>query len=330
MEKVINETMITEAALSDSVLFQSFNSNAEMTSLILSAIKDSIVITSSHIEEQLMQINRTRISPLVDKVMEAFEEGSITLLYSKTKRIPKSLPFFATKVGGRIKVFIFTNNYGSFSGKDLATGKEFFNIAMKDLYVLMEGAYTAYQCAMYPIKINKNLGLMKLSCNLYTTMIIRILNREYALSMDQDTYDKVSFCVAKFFLKSVWNCTNSDVIFSYAKDTIKHGVNVPEMLIISKMYDEANINTIEELITFMKGFSSRLKPMNFRYFVQCYINLFKDTAMFSLECLPYFLFTVESAMLGSFIVNQPIMSDIIKNTKGMNNFYPELVKAIVV
>ena len=50
--------------------------------------------------------------------------------------------------------------------------------------------------------------------------------------------------------------------------------------------------------------------------------------MFSLECLPYFLFTIQSSAIGSFIVNQPMISDITKGIKGMNTFYPELVKAI--
>ena len=47
------------------------------------------------------------------------------------------------------------------------------------------------------------------------------------------------------------------------------------------------------------------------------------------ECLPYFLYTIEASMIGSFIVNQPMIADITKNIKGMNTFYPELTKAIL-
>ena len=65
LEHQFSEDLFTEASLSDSVIYQTFNRNAEMTSTILSAIKNSVVIDSSYIEEQIIQMKRTRISPLV-------------------------------------------------------------------------------------------------------------------------------------------------------------------------------------------------------------------------------------------------------------------------
>ena len=96
------------------------------------------------------------------------------------------------------------------------------------------------------------------------------------------------------------------------------------MIDFNKLYEDANIETIEDLIRFMASFSPRLKTLNFRYFVQCFINTYKASTLFGLECLPYFLFTVQSTMIGSFIVNQPIISDITKTIKGMKNLYQDL------
>lgn len=317
-----------ESSLSDSVMYQSFNGNAEMTKTIITAIKDSIVIDASYIEEQIMQIRRTKISPLAETVLSAFEDGSINLLYSKIVKVPKAFPFFVTKVQGKIKVFIFVNNYGTISKSDLATNGKYLNITMKDLYVLMEGAYCAYKYTLYPTKITKNLGLMKLSCNIYTSMILRILNKEYSLSMDQTSYAKVSFCISKFFLERVWMSQNHDINFSYSFSCINTAVNKAEMLVISEMYDAKNIMNIKDLIMFIKEISPRLQTLTIRYFTQCYINLYKAGAMFSLECLPYFIYTIEATLIGSFLVNQPIISDITKNIKGMNTFYSELVKSV--
>ena len=56
--------LYTEASLSDSVIFQTFNHNAEMSQIITSALSNSIVITPEYIEEQILQIKRTNISPL--------------------------------------------------------------------------------------------------------------------------------------------------------------------------------------------------------------------------------------------------------------------------
>lgn len=323
-----NDSLFTEASLADSVIYKLFNNNAEMSKIITSGLKDSVVLDSSYIEEQLMQIKRTRISPLADIVLEAYERGEIVLLFSKVKKIPQALPFFTAKVQGQVKSFIFVNNYGTISKSPINSEQKYLNITMKDLYVLMEGAYVSYKYAVYPAKMKKSLGLMRLCSGIYTSMILRVLNKEYAISMDQDLYSKVSFCVSKFFLKNIWNSDNNEINFSYSIGNIRNDVNKADMLLLSELFDSKNITNIEELILFIKELSPRLNAINLRYFLQWYINTYKGGAMFSLECLPYFLFTVEASMIGSFIVNQPIISDITKTIKGMNTFYPELFKTV--
>ena len=321
--------LYTEASLSDSVIFQTFNHNAEMSQIITSALSNSIVITPEYIEEQILQIKRTNISPLAENVMKAYEEGDITLLYANVKKIPQALPFFVTKMKGKIKAFVFVNNFGTLTKQKNGSNQKFLNISMKDLYVLMEGALTAYTLAYLPQRANKSLALMKLSCNIYTNMILRILNKEYAISIEQDLYAKIAFVIGKFFITKVWGYTNENIVFNYARSTINSVISSTELLVINQLYDETEIKNIQDLMKFIATFSPRLGSLNFRYFVQCFINTYKATSMFGMECLPYFLFTIQSSMIGSFIVNQPIISDITKTIKGMNNFYPELVKIII-
>lgn len=323
--------LLTESSLVDTVVYRSFNKNSELNKIIVSGIKNSIPIDKSYIAEQLMQINRTKISPLSDEVLNAYYNGNIVLLYCKKANIPQALPFFASKIKGKITVIIFVNNYGQIL-KAESNDQKYLSISMKDLYVLLEGAYIAYRYAVLPVKVTKDLGLMKISTQLYTSMIMRILNKEYAISMDQALYASVSFVVARFFIERVWmSVMGDDLNFSYARSVIdktKVGVDMNDITVTNDLYTEAHIQSADELVKFLSTLSPRLKTLNFRYFLQCYINTFKPGAMFSLECLPYFLFTIEASLCGSFIVNQPILSDITRNTKGMNTFYPELVKAI--
>ena len=328
MKKELDETMITEASLADSVIFQAYNSHAEMTSLIMNAIKDSIMITPDYIEEQILQIERTKISPLSEKVLKEYRDGNIVLVYAKSVKVPQLLPFFTTKMNGKIKVFVFVNNHGTIAKKEAASGEGYLNIGMKDLYVLMEGAYISLMCATYPTRLNRALGLMKISCFIYVMMLVRLFNKEYTISMDQDLYDKIVFTLGKYFLETVWGCTNKDIVFSYARSNINHAMNISLLTQISDEYEANGIQSLEQLISFIKTFSPRVKELNFRYFLQCFMVTYKPAATFGLECLPYFFFTVTSSMIGSFIVKQPIVADVLKNIKGMNNFYPELVKSI--
>lgn len=323
------EMVYTEMSLADSNLYKSFNNNAQLTSTMLAAMKNSVVIDSSYIQEQLMQIKRTRISPLMEHVLDAYNTGKIMLLYSTIAKVPQMVPFFATKMQGEVKVIIFTNNYGSISQSSLNSEEKYLNISMKDLYVLLEGAYVNYVYITNPNRLSRSFGLMKVCTNIYTSMIVRILNKEYSISMEEDTYNKICFCLGRFFLDRVWMSPNHDVNISYAFSTIKGGINRADFMPISDLYDTKNIANIDDLLNFMREFSPRVSGINFRYFIQSYINLYKAPALFGLECLPYFLFSVEASMLGSFIINQPMISDVTKNISGMNTFYPELVKAIV-
>lgn len=324
----MSENLFTEASLADSVLFQSFNTNSEMTLLIANAIKKSVKLDRGYIDEQILQIQRTRISPLADRVLDAFDQGNIVLLHSTVKKIPEALPFFTTKIQGKVVTFVFTNNYGTLS-KANEEGQRHLIIPMKDLYVLMEGAFIAYSHATLPQKLQRSLGLMKSNLTMYTLLMMRILNKEYALSMDQSAYDKVSFCFARFFAERIWMSTNADVNITYAKSVVARGTNGVELSQLSDEYDLANILNLEDLINFIRGISPRLSTLTIRYFMQCVITLYRPAATFGTEVLPYFMFTITSSMIGSFIVNQAIISDVIKTVKGMNNYYAELVKALV-
>ena len=95
------------------------------------------------------------------------------------------------------------------------------------------------------------------------------------------------------------------------------------------MYKAKEISNIEELMELLKEVSPRLTNLNYRYFIQAWINTYKAPSLFGLECLPYFLFTISCSLLGSFIVNQPIITNVTNNVKGMNTFYNELVKVMI-
>lgn len=316
-----------ESSLSDSIIFRSFNSQAEFSTIINKAITYGRIVEKELIEEQLIQIRRTRLSPLVDDVLISLDRGDIVLVYAKNQKIPQALPFAIAKVNNDIKAFIFVNNYGTIVSNSKVNGGEYLNIAMKDLYVLLEGAYTALSYFKNPIYITRSLGLMKCCVGVYTSMFLRILNKEYALSLDQEVYNRVSFVIGKYFLDKVWESKNDDINTSYAMSTILTP-NRMDLGMVNDSYKASNIKNIEELIAFLKTLSPRLAPLNFRYFTQCYITIYKASAIFSMECLPYFLFVMEATLIGSFLVNQPIISDIIKSNKNMGKFYGEIVKVL--
>ena len=326
---------ITEKNLSDSELFKSFNSASKLSSTLVEAVKNGIEITEDYIQEQIHQIRRSRISPLSDKVLSAYENGNIIILYARGVKIPQAVPFFALKTkSGETKVFIFANNFSTMSLNDNESDKKYLNITMKDLYALMEGAYITWQYNTNYKSFNRALGLMKLTTKIYSRLMLLILNKEFALSMDTSLYAEVNFIISYFFMKHVWDSDNESINISYALDSLnpsdKYSLsNSKSFEAIVEEMDNSNVNDISKLINFISSRSNRLKGLNFRYFTQTYINTYKGPAIFSMESLPYFLFTVSTTALGSFIVNNAVISNIINNQiKGMGNYYPEISKLV--
>ena len=318
--------VMTESTLSDSYIYGLFNNDLTMTKRIAEAVKTGQVIDSSYIQEQILQIKRTRLSPLVDNVLKSYDDGNILVVYSEKIKITQAIPFVVLKIGGKNKAVIFINNYGTIVDNGAVGGGKTLNVQMKDLYVLMEGAYLAWSYYDYPVKFQRSIGLMKLINTIYTNMVIRILNKEYALSMNQELFNNVSFCVSRFFLESVWECENKDLIFAYASQTSTATVNKSNLMLLDDQYTQANIKTVDQLMVFMKSISPRLDNLSIRFFTEYYINTYKAPALLSMDTLPYMLFTLSATYCGSFMVNQPTINDIIKNTKNSNIFYNELSK----
>lgn len=317
-----NEKYITEASLEDSFIFGMFNKNNTATTQMVSFIKSAVLLDKSYIEEQYIQMKRTRLSPLVEKVLAAFDRGDIQLMYSKTAKIPVSIPFIVRRDDNRIVATIFISNFTALS-KD----GESITIPMKNLYVLMESAYIALYIQTNPGMIQRNTALMKVCNSVYTSMFMRILNKDYSLSLDKNLFDDVSFIVSRFFLEKMWEIQNKDIIYNYAASTCL-SPNYTELTRISDSYDEAEIKDISDLLLFIKTLSPRMESISVRFFIERYMNTYQGGAIMAIDYLPYLFFVIINILLGASLMKQMALIEIVKNTKGMNLFYAELSKII--
>ena len=320
-------SIYTEGTMEASYIFSMFNENKELTSKMLAYIKTAVSIDEEMLQEQLLQIKKSRISPLADEILAAFARGEIELLYNRTVKVPLATPFIGRdpSFSGNtfnIKASIFIANYGAVSKKANA-----FEIPMKNLYVLMESAFVALTIHKYPNKLQRSYGLMKILCSIYTSMFTRIMNREYSLSLDQDLYDRVNFVISRFFLEKVWGLTNMDIIFNNAMVNIQNP-NVSDLKIVSDNYDAAEIKDVGDMLLFIKDLSPRLTSLSVRYIIQRFMITYHGGAVMAIDYLPYMFYVVINTLLGGFLLSQTSLADIIKNNRQVRTFYPELVKIV--
>ena len=319
----MDNTFFFESTIEDSFIYKTFNASNGLIDKIVKYIRTSAPLDSTYIEEQYMQIKKSMISPLSNHVLEAFDAKEIELLYSREVKIGNSIPYIVRKnANGRIVVTIFI---ASFAVIDVNSNS--LNIPVKQLYALMESAYVALQMQVQPMKIQRNISLMKICCSVYNQMVLRILNKEYALSLDKILFDKVSYCINRFFLESVWQYPSNDTIEAYATSDLKY-ISEIDLSLVKAGYDGCDIKSISDLLDYVKSLSPRMNNLNIRYYIERYVNTYHGSSIMSIDYLPYIFFVIINILLGSFLISQNALNDIIKNTKNINKFYIELSKLI--
>lgn len=315
-----NETYVRES-MEDSFVYKMFNSSNSIMTKMVENIKHSEVITMEAIEDQYRQIKRSSVSPLSRSVLAAFDSGLIEIRYAPEPnvRMPSPIPFIVRR--GPSGSPIATIFIKAFSGMQ----NGLLNIPTKNLYAIMESAYIALQIQQYPTKLVRNSTLCKICMYIYCQMYMKILIKEYALSMDRPLCDKVKYCVSRFFLEKVWGLTNTDAIITYAASGC---MNLPDTAVqeITQEYNDANIIDVQGLITFLANYNPRMKNLNTKYFIERWISMYHAPATLAIDYLPYLLFTINNVVLGSFIVAQNSLADVIKECPGMSHYYGELAK----
>lgn len=321
--------VMTEGTMEDSYIFSIFNENKELTRKMLAYIKSAAQIDEDFIAEQLMQIQKSRISPLAEEVLGAYARGEIELLYSKSVKVPVSTPFVVRKdpsfkgnIYG-IKATIFISNFGS-----ITKNQNMLDIPMKNLYILMESAYIALYIHTHPNTLERNIGLMRIVSSVYMEMFMRILNKEFALSLDTELYGRVAFVIGKFFLDVVWGATNPDIAFNVVVSNVKNA-NKVDLAQVNEMYKDAEIKDISGALLFIKSLSPRLDSLSVKYIIQRYMLTYHGGAVMAIDYLPYMFYVIINTVLGGFLISQTTLSDIIKNEKDIKSFYPELTKIML-
>lgn len=314
--------IILESSMEDSYIYKTFNASNSLLEKLIKYIKTSTALDSSYFEEQYMQIKKSSVSPLSKKVIEAFDNGQIELLYSREEKIGISIPFIVRKKpDGKIVSTIFISSFSTINSDNDLT------IPVKQLYALMETAYVALQMQMYPMKIQRNIGLMKICSSIYTQMMIRILNKEFAITSDKTLYEKVQYAFTRFFLGKVWEYPNEELVKGYAKQELKV-LNGMDLDMLETEYTDSDIKDFNELLRFVSSLSPRMKELNGRYFIEYYIKTYHGASILSIDYLPYVFFVIINTILSSFLISQTALNDIVKNTRDINKFYPELSKTI--
>ena len=311
-------SLFTEASLNDSDMFQQLNKSSSITARLVKIIKGGVTLDQSYIEEQYLQITKTKLSPISDRVIKAFDSGEIRLIYNKTTHLTTAVPFIILQMDGKMTACIFIADFCSMNKEGTM-----LNIEMKKLYTLMEAAFIGLKYFGNPGLFNRSSKLAKVTASIYSEMGLRILNREFALSLDKDSYDTVNYMLARFCLSKVLPLNSKEVIHAYAVSCCKAPSNL-SMELASDMYEREEIKSIEGLIKAIAKNFPKMAKLTYRYYFERWISSFGMGTTLAIDSFPYLYYTIINVLLGSFLVNVTGLSEIVKNTPGISQFYAEI------
>lgn len=314
---------VCENTMEDSLVYKTFNQANGVVDKIVKYLSSGVPLDKSYIEDQYAIIRRgAGISPLSQKVLEAFNNGDIEIIWNNTEKVGIAMPFIVRrKSDGKVVSTIFINAFATIKDDSILV------IPAKQLYGLMEGAYIALKLQTDPVKVMKNAELMMTTASVYTEMMARILNKEYALTLDKVLYDKVCYCIKRFYLECVWEYPNTGLVSNYASSDLKY-IQQFDLDALDATYSKMEIKTIANLLEFVKSLSPRMSDLNLRYYIERFIKTYHGSSILSIDYLPYVFFVITNVVMSTFLVSQTALNDIIKNTKNINRFYSELARVM--
>jgi hypothetical protein len=314
---------VCENTMEDSLVYKTFNQANGVVDKIVKYLSSGVPLDKSYIEDQYAIIRRgAGISPLSQNVLEAFNNGDIEIIWNNTEKVGVAMPFIVRrKSDGKVVSTIFINAFATIKDDSILV------IPAKQLYGLMEGAYIALKLQTDPVKVMKNAELMMTTASVYTEMMARILNKEYALTLDKVLYDKVCYCIKRFYLECVWEYPNTGLVSNYASSDLKY-IQQFDLDALDATYSKMEIKTIANLLEFVKSLSPRMSDLNLRYYIERFIKTYHGSSILSIDYLPYVFFVITNVVMSTFLVSQTALNDIIKNTKNINRFYSELARVM--
>lgn len=307
-------------SIRESYCYTMMNKGGAMDNLLKQFLTKSVAISPTQVEDQISNIRRYFKYPLVNDVLHAFLNNDH--VYARmfpagiavSNRIPVSLPYFLTGRPNDLSGVCILDNIANYDEDGNV------NIDPKKLYVLLESTYLAKQIQQNPRKLDNTIVYVE-AASIYAHMLTRVLNKLYALNVDKSAFAKVIYLCAKYFFLTILRKEDSDMVQNYCLKI--SGLNMIAIKDIDEAFRTEDYASIATFLTRMQEMSylltTGMKNLTVRNYINAFLTMYGNSALFTLESFSYFLFNIISAVNGGFLNNQYAFDDIIG--KSGDKFY---------
>lgn len=315
-----------ESSLGTSEIFKEINKTDGAENTLTKAtnlIKVAKHLTVEDIEAAYISVRQVT-DTLTRASIKAFDSEKVVLIYndSNAQTVTKALPFITFKMkNGKYATYVFMKQYITIGRNGI------LNLQPSILRDLLISATVANGIRSDYSRLAGNIVLRNAMTDMYTEFMIRILNREFAIKSDRNTFETLQYWIRKFFMTRIFGTSDNPVnVENAAKVNIKNmdSIRLEE---IARQYDEANPAVMSELVELLKTASNRMKGLNLAKFYSDWINYYGIPSMLALDNVEYLIFMIVSLQSGNNVISIAA-SDVVKECKGIKGFREELLKLI--
>jgi len=282
--------------LSDSVIFSKLSANATLIQnmkMIASQNGIQLLNPDKDLPNEFNTIERRINYTTKGPILNAVNKGIINIYDDEAHKIVPYIPAVPGRnsVNGDLAMYVNIVRYKTRSGE----------IYPKTLFALLQDALIYYELQKNWNKYTNNLDLMKVSCFLYSRMTTKILDKVFALDLNEFNSDFMSFIFAKFFLVNMCERANNDLNDQIAYKCCFNRSNIEMIKDYETQLADNRFNSIFDLIESL-GVISAVKGINVRTFVENYLRMYGESTLLSLDFLPAFYQSIFSAAIGGNLV----------------------------
>ena len=307
----------------ETLVFDMLNSDGKVDDSVKDIMSKGVTINKKQMASAFYVIEKNLRYIMKTEVLKAIDDGKIIMkINPEGLTTPSCMPWFLASNGKDVRAIVVLDNIVSRYDKELNTC-EVSNI--KQLYCLLETAYVGILCYTKPTMTTKN-AVIKSGSAIYADMFVKVLNKEYALNVDRNRVNIITFLASKFYLINILGRANDERTDEYAYANCLS----PNKMAISMISEDFGNDCYTDIGAFVQALAGHpdlegyLPKLTVRSFIHQYTMLFGPSCLFALENLPYFLFNVISVSMGAYLNKQKILEPIVD--KRAANIYSEIAR----
>jgi hypothetical protein len=308
--------------ITDSEIFKQIIANGKVVSSIKEVHIQRDKVDLGKLDEPLNVISRRVNFGTKSKVVQSLKSGDVVFIHNPIIDLPKYLNTFGKAgSGGKVVSLVDIQHY-------VRTNKEteMYDMYPKTMFALAQNGMILNELINNWNRYTTNMVILKQGAIVYSKMVGKIMDKLFAINIDEFKQDLINFLLAKFFLIGMCDKVDGDTIDNIAYNAC---FNRSSLKLIKeeegKLVDEDTFTNVFSLFNSMKEIKG-MHSLGIRSFVENWARMYGEASLLALDYLPSFL----SVIFGS-VVNGNITKDfIIESVAGkfINNIYTEFSKLL--